>query len=410
MAFLDGFLNRAFMALEDPNFRRFWIGRLSSTGAFQVRKVVRGWVVYALAGSALSLGWVSVGWSAATLLFSLVGGVICDRFRKRDILVGGQLLCGVVLFGMGLLISSGAIRVWHFGVSSLLMGVLFSFTMPARLGLVGGMVPAHVLMNAMALSTLGLGIMGFLSSALGGFLLEKVSAAAGYYCVACLYGGAAVAWAGLPEDELAEEDSSDVFSIRRDLIAGVRYIVSEPTLVTLVGLELCQVVIFWPLGTLLPVFATDVFQVGALGLGVLNAIYAVGGLIGALVVATMGDFRWKGGLLLASGGLCGICVILFARAEAFYAAICYLLVVSLAASVYIAIRSTVFQLMAADEMRGRMASYLRLTWGFLPLGSIPVGAATDAFGARTVATVQGASLILIYAILAVAHRNLRRLG
>jgi len=411
MAFLDGLLKRTFIAFRDAQFRRFWIGRLSSTGAFQVRKVVRGWLVYALTGSALSLGWVSMGWSAATLLFSLVGGVICDRLGKRDVLVGGQVLCAVVLLAMALLISTGAIKVWHFGVSSLLLGVLFSFTMPARLGLVGGMVPSHVLMNAMALSTLGLGIMGFLSSTLGGFLLENISAAAGYYAVALMYGGAALAWGGLPADKPPERQSgSGVSSIRCDLIAGARYIASEPTLLTLVGLELCQVIIFWPLGTLLPVFASDVFQVGALGLGVLNAIYAVGGLVGALFVAVMGDSRHKGAVLLVSGALCGICLILFARANAFYVALSYLLVVSMAASVYMAIRSTLLQSITVDDMRGRMASYLRLTWGFLPLGSIPVGALTDALGARWVATMQGVALISIYSVIALARPQLRRLG
>jgi Na+/melibiose symporter-like transporter len=253
--------------------------------------------------------------------------------------------------------------------------------------------------------------MGFFSSTLGGYLLENISAAAGYYSVALLYGGAALAWAGLPADEPAEaDDPSKRFSIRHDMVAGARYILSEPTLLTLVGLELCQVVIFWPLGTLLPVFASDVFQVGALGLGVLNAIYAVGGLVGALVVAIMGDSRAKGVLLLASGGLCGVCLILFARTNAYHVALGYLLIVSLAASVYMAIRSTLLQSVAVPEMRGRMASYLRLTWGFLPLGSLPVGALTDAFGARWVATGQGLALMVIYGVLALMHPQLRRLS
>jgi len=63
-----------FDALRTPNFRWYWLGRLTSLASFQMHTVAQGWLVYELTGSALSLSWVSSSRSIAMLLFSLYGG------------------------------------------------------------------------------------------------------------------------------------------------------------------------------------------------------------------------------------------------------------------------------------------------------------------------------------------------
>jgi len=397
---------RTFGTFQDRNFRWFWIGRLSSTGGFQIRNVVRGWLVYSLTGSALALSWVGVGWSAATLVFSLVGGAVSDRLRKRDLLIGGQVLSSALLFGVAMLVSSGMIQVWHLAVSSLLLGGIFSFMMPARQALLADMVSRRVLLNAMALSAVGMALMGMVSSTVGGVLIERLGAGPVYFCVALLYAGTIAAYSRLPG---GSRSSLRSLSLRSDVLEGARYVLQQPTLLAMMGLELCRVVFYMPYRTFFPVFASDVFEVGAVGLGLLSGTAAVGGLLGSLAIAGLGDIQRKGQLLLITGGVSGLGVALFAAAPSFQLALVWLLLVNALGNAYMVTRSTLLQTVTDKRMRGRVVSFSRLVWGLMPLGTLPAGAVADAFGVRLTVTVLGVMVVVVFALLALLQPGLRRL-
>jgi MFS family permease len=399
-------LSRTFDAFRDRSFRWFWMGRLGATAAFQVRNVVRGWLVYNLSGSALALSWVGVGWSAATLVFSPVGGAVSDRIRKRDLLVWCQAVATLLLFGVALLISSGMIRIWHLAFSSLVLGVIFSFTMPAREALLAEMVPRRVLLNAMALSAVGMALMGMVSSTAGGVLIERYGAGVVYFCVAALYAVTAGAYLKLPATEGSSPGS---VSLRSDMIDGARYVFRHPTLLGMMALELCRVIFYMPYATFYPVFASDVFHVGAVGLGLLSGAAAVGGLLGSLTMAAVGDIQWKGRLLLITGVVGGVGLILFALAPSFELALGCLVIVSAAGNAYMVTRSTLLQTVADRRMRGRVVSFSRLVWGLMPLGTLPAGAAADAFGVRLTVTLEGVMVVLVFVLLALVQPGLRKL-
>ena len=397
---------RTFSAFRDRNFLWFWFGRLGSTAAFQIRNVVRGWLVYNLTGSALALSWVGAGWSVATLVFSLVGGAVSDRIRKRDLLIGGQALFAMVLFSVGLLISSGMIQLWHLAASSLLLGGFFAFMMPTRQALLSEMIPRKMLLNAMALSVLGMSLMGIISSTIGGFLIEGIGAAPVYYLITLLYIITVWIYTRLPSTDGGSLRST---SIQSDLVEGIRYALRQPALLGLMILELCRVIFYMPYRTFFPVFASDVFEVGAVGLGLLSGVSSVGGLLGSLGIAALGDIQWKGQLLLVTGGLSGVGLILFAQAPSFPLALACLLVINLAGNAYMVTRSTLLQTMTDRRMRGRVVSISRLVWGLMPLGTIPAGALADAIGVRLTVTLLGGIVILTTLLLTLLKPDLRRL-
>jgi MFS family permease len=400
------FLTRTFAAFRDRHYRWFWVGRLSGTGGFQIREVVRGWLVYDLTGSALALSWVGAGWSVATLIFSMAGGVFSDRIRKRDMVVWGQALSSAVLFGVALLVASGAIRVWHLAASSLLLGGIFSFIMPARQALLSEMLPRNVWLNAMALSAVGMALMGMVSSTAGGWLLEQYGPTIVYVCVTVLYIASVAIYAQLPR---TGSSSSGSLSLGSDLIEGARYALQQPAVLGMMGLELCRVIFYMPYRTFLPVFASDVFQVGAVGLGLLTGVAAVGGLLGSLAIAALGDVQWKGLLLLIAGGMGGFGLILFAQAPSFHLALACLLVINASGNAYMVTRSTLLQTMTDRRMRGRVVAFNRLVWGLMPLGTLPAGAMADAVGAPLTITVLGVVVVVVFGLLTLLQPALRRL-
>ncbi|MGH9174722.1 MAG: MFS transporter, partial [Vicinamibacterales bacterium] len=79
-----------FLALEERDFRRLWLGLLPWTLAVQMGMVTTGYVAYDISGSATAVGVVSLGWGMPMLAFGLFGGVVADRFPKRRTLLMTQ--------------------------------------------------------------------------------------------------------------------------------------------------------------------------------------------------------------------------------------------------------------------------------------------------------------------------------
>ena len=94
--------------------------------------VARGWYVYELTESALHLALVLVSFTVPQVTLSLLGGVVADRFPKRGILTGGQLLNGLAALAMGYLVFSGNVRFSHFIIFGVLSGTILALSFPSR--------------------------------------------------------------------------------------------------------------------------------------------------------------------------------------------------------------------------------------------------------------------------------------
>lgn len=395
-----------FDALRDRNFRWLWVGRLASSATFQMGSIAQGWLVYQLTGSAFALGWVGSGWSVSTLLLSLYGGAVADRLEKRDLLIWARL--GMILntLAIALLISAGAIQIWHLVVNSLVSGVLFSFMMPAGQALVSELVDRDALLNAVSLNSVGMGLMGIFSASLAGYLVEAVGVQGAYYAMASFYLLAVFSLTKLPRTGRGERSCASVWA---DLWEGVRYIYSHSALLALLGLVLVRVVFGMPYRTFMPKFAQDVMKMDASGLGLLMAAPGVGALISSLVTASLGDFQGKGKLLLASGVIMGGSLFLFVNIPSLAAILLFLGLVGAASNACMVANNTLLQANSHSRLRGRVMSVYMMMWGLMPLGALPAGAIADWMGVSFVISLEGGLLALIFLGLGLLWPRMRRL-
>src|SRR6476661_10606339 len=81
---------RTFAALQNRDYRMLWTGTLGSYMAMQMQQVSRGYLAYQLTGSAAALGVVSLSRGVPQLIFTLFGGVLADRVKKRNLLLVTQ--------------------------------------------------------------------------------------------------------------------------------------------------------------------------------------------------------------------------------------------------------------------------------------------------------------------------------
>ncbi len=396
----------AFKALHSRDYRWFWLGRLASSATFQMAGIAQGWLVYQLTGSGFALGWVGAFGSVATLVASPYGGVISDRVERRHVLLLTRLGMTLNILAIAALAITGRIQVWHLAASGLLGGALNAFMMPAQNALMADLVDRPTLLNAVSLTAVGMGLMGIVGSSTAGFLIDWMGAGSVYIVIALLYVVAIYTLLKIPLQGVSAGESR---SIWKEMLLGIGYIKDEPVLLALLGLALTRVMFAMPHSTLLPKYAEDVLGLGASGLGALASASGVGALVSALAVASLGDCRWKGKLLIASGLAMGLGLIGLALAPVTSVAFVLITLVGVGNNAMMVANQTLVQTNCDDVYRGRVMSTYMMMWGLTPLGTIPAGALADAFGVQTVWIGQGLLLVLIFGLVAVRSVRVRRL-
>ncbi len=389
-----------FDALQERNFRWLWLSNLANSATFQMGTVAQGWLVYELTGSALALGWVSSGWSISTLLLSLFGGVIADRVEKRRLILLMRMAMVLNMAWLAMMITLGVVQVWHLMVSSLLSGVMMAFMMPAQITLVSDLVEKDTLLNAMSLSAIGMGLMGIVAASAAGLLIKNVGISGVYWVVVVLHLLSFGAISRLPRREPSETARGSPW---RELCQGIAYLRQDAVLTSLLALGVARVVLGLSYTTFMPKYASEVLHLDASGLGLLTGTPGIGGMVSALVLASLGNLRGKGKLMLVAGSILGVALCLFAQVRWLPAVLIFLALVGAMGNLCMVAIETLFQSVPSEEYRGRMMSVYMMSWGLSPLGTIPAGALADRMGVPAVVGMQGALLTLIY--LAIAWRR-----
>ena len=383
------------------------MARLAASASMEMGTVAQGWLVYQVTGSALALGWVSSARSVARLLLSLYGGALADRLERRQVLIWSRVAMLVNVLAIALLISTGGLQVWHLVVYSFLSGVISSLMMPAQKAFLAQLVGPKSLLNAVSLTSVGMGLMGIVGASLAGFIIAWMGAEGVYFAIAGLYVWATYALSRLPSGGCITGRDSSVWADLRD---GLRYLRVDPVIWSLLGIAIVRVLFGWGYRTLMPVYAQEVLQFDARGLGILSAAPSVGSLIGSLSLASLGDFRGKGKVLLISGLVMGLALVGFANARYLVPALLLLAIVGAGRNATIITNQTLLQVQSSDAYRGRMMSLYMMTIGLLPLGTIPAGAMADAWGVPVAIPVQGGLMAIIFAALWLARSRVRELS
>jgi len=396
-----------FAALQDRRFRWYWIGMLASASAMQMGGVGQGWLVYEMTGSALALGWVSASWSISNSVLSPWAGVLSDRVEKRTLILwmrGLMMLSSLAIAG---LIAMDAIQVWHLAAYSLFRGVLFAVLMPAQNAYLAELVDRRTLFNALSLNSVGMGLAGIFAASLAGFLIDAIGVEAVYLGLALLYLVVFMTMFKLPRTGATGTVSTSVWS---DVTAGARYIRACRVLIPLLAIVFIRGALAMPYRTLMPKYAQDVMQLDASGLGILVAAPGVGSLISSLILASLGDFRGKGKLLLGSAVVLGTALVLFSNTQVFAIVLILLAVVGAASNVCMVTNRALLQVNCDSAYLGRVMSGYMMMFGLTQLGTIPVGAFADRFGVPMVLTVLGALLVVVIVLVWVTQPRIRKLA
>lgn len=342
--------------------------------------LIRGWMMYQLTESPLMVAMVPATMMMPMLLLSLFGGVLADRLDRKMITLAadGTLLASfLALFAIS---AAGIIAPWHIIALSVINGITFSLAVSARQSLVSGLVHREQMRTAVGLSATTYNSAQIVGPAIGGIMLSIMGTTWTLGVSAILVIPALVLYSSLnPIHHTSVNDASG--SITDNIKAGLSYVFEHSTLRFLMLGAIVMILTVGPFQSLMPVFAEDVLNVGAGGLGVLMLAAGVGSLAGSLTVVAIGEKVSHQKLELAFGLLASVTLIGFALSSWYLLSISLVTITAFAATSYMVVNMTVVQVYCPDYIRGRVVSIRFLVIGLMPFGALSMGAAAEALNA-----------------------------
>ncbi|MDP3063735.1 MAG: MFS transporter [Chloroflexota bacterium] len=385
---------RILLAFSHPGYRRFW-GHVTFNGAGRVlESMTVGWLVLEVTDSAFWVGAAAGARGFGSVAMAPIGGLIADKMDRRLLLILIQAARVAIGVTLGMLVLTGHIALWHILLFAVLQGVLMNMNLPARNALTLDLVGREALLNAMAANMAAMNLMRVLSPLAGGYVMGAVGIAGGFFLMAGADVLGVVFMLMLGKQPRRATLHEPVWRTIRE---GLRYSLGRGPIRSLLGLSLLMETFAFSYHTMLPVIARDVLGVGSLGLGFLMAAGGFGAFLGTVTVASLGDFRHKGWLLVGTAAGFGVFLILFAFSHWFFLSLALVALAGSMSMSYDSIMTTLLQMLSPDEMRGRVLGLHASTLGFSTLGGLQTGAIASAVSAPFAVGLGGA-IALAYAL------------
>jgi MFS family permease len=395
-----------FSSLGVRNFRLFATGQVISNTGTWMQRVAQDWLILELThGSGTAVGIATGLQFLPLLLFSLWGGMIADRYPKRNILMVTQGTMGALAVILGTLVVTGVVQPWHVYLLAFGLGLATVVDNPTRQSFAVEMVGKKDLTNAIALNSAVFNLARIGGPAVAGLVISLIGTPAAFYVNAASYLAVIISLKMMRPSELVPAER--MARARGQLREGLAYVKSRPDLLMTLVLIFFISTFGMNFQVTTALMSRVVFHTGAGRFGIASAVFAFGALIGALVAAR----RTKQGMRLLV--MTALAFSLLEVGTAFMPNYWLFLVLLVPTGLTVISLSTAanssVQLSTPPEMRGRvMGIYMLVFLGGTPIGSPLTGWVAQEFGTRIAMAAGG--IISVLAAVVVGLLVARRRG
>ncbi len=404
-------MRRTLVAFTYRDFRVQWLGACTSSIGTWMQIVAQNWLVLSLTHSPFYLGLDAFLQQLPIILFSLIGGVFADRYDRRRTLLLSQCVQMATSAVLALLMFLQVVQVWHILLLSFVTGCAQSFGGPAYQSLIPSLVDKKDLPNAVALNSIQFNVarvLGPLAFALTLSAFRKWGYNEPQAMNACFLLNSlsfVVVINTLMMLRVKHIPPATSGRMGEELKLGLSYVKHHASLAALIVLAAATTFLGFALLTFLPIFADKVFHSGADTYSHLMAFSGAGSILGALIVAWLGKFPKMGWTALIVQAVYGLLIIAFAVSRVLWISDLLLFMTGAALMVVFSTVTSLVQMIAPNEMRGRVMSIYMLAFrGGMPLGSLVSGYAATYIGAPMVIGINGFLLVLV-AVFYLARNN-----
>ena len=374
------------------NFRiLFPANALSNIGTW-AQRIAQDWLVLELTNNnGGALGLVTAVQFAPVLLFSLHGGALADRVNKRKLLIATNIVAAIACYGIGILVITHHIKLWHVFVGAALLGVSSAIDAPIRMAFTSEIVGQSDVANAVSLNSANFNAGRLVGPALSGFLISRFSTGPSFIINATTYLFVITALLAMREKDFFIHKKEETLGTVRE---GIRYALARPDLYVVMLMVFFAATFGLNFQIFNALMATKEFGKGAASYGLLGTFIAVGSLSGALLSARLERFRTTP-FIIKLGALFSLAVMALSIAPTYTWYSLWLPFCGITALTMLISANSYVQTKTDPAVRGRvMGIYLLIFMGGTPFGSPLIGYLTEAIGVReTVAVCGGISLL-----------------
>lgn len=390
----------AFPPFVSRNFRLYFVGQIVSMIGTWIEIVAQGWLVFDMTGSAFWVGVAAAASTIPTLLLSLFGGMLVDRYPRKAVLLWSQVLLMLLSFIFGVAVLLGMATLSFILVLAFLIGSVSAVATPAIQAFISEIVERKHLPVAVALNSSIFNASRVIGPVLAGFMITWIGTGGAYIAngVSFIAVIAALLAIRIPNPEARTVSAEHPIQSIRD---GILYAWTHPLIRTIVLFVAAVSIFGWSFMSMLPVVAKREFGIGADGMGYLYSAFGLGSLFGTVVVSVSSG-RVRSSLMVIGGVLTfALGLLAFTFATWLPLALCCLFISGLGMLSAFATMTGTVQRLVEDRFRGRVMSiYLMVLLGLMPFGNLLMGLLSEHFGTpvalRTGAMVTIAATIFLF--------------
>jgi MFS family permease len=377
---------------RDPDFRRLWTGQAVNIIGSQITRVTLPYQVFVHTGSMAALALLTLVQLIPIMLFSLSGGAIADAFDRRRVLLVTQVGLAATSLALVALSLQSQMSMPALYAVAFVAAAFSAVDSPTRTSATPRLVPPERLRAAIALGQLTFNGGSVLGPVIAGVLIGTVGAAGAFAADVATYAFSLAMLVRIrPIRPLAGASRPGLAAVRE----GLRFVRSRRLILSTFAIDLNAMIFGMPTAVF-PALALDVFRVGPIGLGLLNAAPAAGAFIAIAFSGALQRVRRIGRGIVLAVVAWGAAIALFGLSTLFFPIALLFLAIAGAADVISAVfRSSVVQMEAPDELRGRVAAiHILVVTGGPRVGDIEAALVASAIGAQ-LSVISGGLLCLL---------------
>jgi MFS family permease len=363
---------------------------VSNIGSW-AQRVAQDWLVLELTNNnGTYLGLVTAVQFAPVLFFSLHGGKLADRFNKRKVLILTNIMGGAASLGLGVLVITDLIALWHVFALAAVLGISTAIDAPVRQAFTTEVVGQSDLPNAVSLNSANFNAGRLVGPAISGGLIAAFGTGPSFIINGLSYFFVIAALLNLNEKAFFHLDRPKSDGNIRE---GIAYAKARPDIYVV----MLMVFFLATFGLNFQIFnalmATQEFGLGPASFGLMGTFIAIGSLTGAIGSARLERFR-NTKFVIKGGILFSISIMVFAVIPSYNLYLVWLPICGFVALTTLVSANSIVQTSTDPAIRGRvMGIYLLIFMGGTPFGSPLIGASADLIGIRpTIAICGGISL------------------
>ena len=403
-----GGMPRALRALSHRRYRLLLASNFYTGMAQWVQAVGQGWLVFDLTHSPLKLGLVSLFQGVGMLIFTPIGGALADRMDRQRLIMFTQVVMLCQALALAVLVSTGAVQVWHVMVISFVSGSMFGFSSPTRQAVISDLVGKEDLTNAIAMNMTVMHSMRIFGPTLAGLLIATVDVQGTFFLQAGAYLVAMVvimALGRIPAPQQAADRPPFVRSMREGFAhARENRVLFDVLIILYISSSLGMAYL-----NMMPAFAGDVLGLEGGSYGFLMVALGIGGVSGAAMNTVKTEWRRPGLVLIGVMCLTGVALMLMGGVGTVAATVPALMMLGVANATVVIVATGQLQTRAEDKYRGRVMALYSLSYSIMPMGSLVMGAVAEQVGLREVFVGTGALVLAAIAWVAATSARVRRL-